>query len=85
MIAQNSGVELGKTSLPRVPQKYIINVFEDFECLDEVNPLLFSQLCMYYYADIVLAVVNEIQDKDGLVYTEEITKNKKGKIIDKKH
>ena len=30
-------------------------------------------------------MVNEIQDEDGLVYTEEITKNTKGKIIDKKH
>ena len=30
-------------------------------------------------------MVNEIHDKDGLVYTKEITKNKKGKIIDKKH
>ena len=33
---------------------------------------------------MVPAVVNEIQDKDGLVYTKEITKNKKGNVIDKK-
>ena len=44
----------------------------------------FSQLCIYYYADVVPAVVNEIQDDDGLVYTEEITKNKKGDIISEK-
>ena len=43
----------------------------------ESDPLLFSQLCIYYYADVVPAVVNEIQDEDGLVYTKEITKNKK--------
>ena len=66
-------------------KKYDIDVFEDFECLDGVNHLLFSQLCIYYCADVVPAVVNEIQDDDGLVYTEEITKNKRGKIIDKKH
>ena len=42
----------------------------DFEFPDGVNPLLFSQLCIYYYADVVPAVVNEIQDEDGLVYTE---------------
>ena len=48
-------------------------------------PLLFSKLCIYYYADAVPAVVNEIQDEEGLVYTEEITKNNKGKVIDKKH
>ena len=28
--------------------------------------------------------MNEIQDEDGLIYTEEITKNKKGNVIDKK-
>ena len=77
-------MELSKTSLPRVPQKYNIDVLEDFECLDGVNPLLFSQLCIYYYADVVPAVVNEKQNKDGLVYTKEITKNKKGNIMNKK-
>ena len=34
---------------------------------------------------MVPAVVNKICDEDGLVYTEEVTKNKKGNIIDKKH
>ena len=66
-------------------KKYNINVFEDFECPDRVNPLLFSQLCIYYYADVVPAVVNKICDEDGLVYTKEVTKNKKGNIIDKKN
>ena len=66
-------------------KKYNINVFEDFECPDGVNPLLSSQLYIYHYADVVPAVVNEIQDEDGLVYTEEITKNKEGKIINKRN
>ena len=70
-------MELGKTSFPRVPKKYNIDVFEDFEYPDGVNPLLFSQLCIYYYADVVPAVVNEIQDEDGLVYTKETTKTRK--------
>ena len=65
-------------------KKYNIDVFEDFECPDRVNPLLFSHLCIYYYADVVPALVNEIQDEDVLIYTKEITKNKKGNIIDKK-
>ena len=39
----------------------------------------------YYYADVVPAVVNEIQDEDGLVYTKEIIKNKKDNIINKKN
>ena len=34
---------------------------------------------------VVPAVVNKISDEDGLVYTKEVTKNKKGNIIDKKH
>ena len=59
-------------------------MFEDFECLDRVNPQLFSQLCIYYYADVVPAVVNKICDEDGLVYTKEVTKNKIGNVIDKK-
>ena len=66
-------------------KKYNIEAFEDFECPEGVNPLLFSQLCIYYYANVVQDVVNKIQDKDGLAYTEEITKDKKGKVIDKKN
>ena len=100
LITQNPNKVLDtdhKTRLPRIVGwnlvklvyqeflgKYDIDVFEDFECLDGVNPLLFSQLCIYYYADVVPAVVNKIQDEDGLVYTEEITKNKRGNIINKK-
>ena len=79
------GWNLVKLAYQEFLKKYNINVFEDFECPDGVNPLIFSQLCIYYYADVVPAVVNEIQDEDGLVYTKETTKNKKGNIIDKKH
>ena len=78
------GWNVVKLAYQKFLKKYNIGVFEDFECLDRVNPLLFSQLCIYYYADVVPAVVNEIWDEDGLVYTEEITKNKNGKIINKK-
>ena len=52
-------------------------MFENFKYPYGVNPLLFSQLCIYYYSDVVPAVVNEIQDDNGLICTEEITKNKK--------
>ena len=78
------GWSLVKLAYQEFLKKYNVDVFEDFECPDGVNPLLFSQLCIYYYADIVPAVVNEIQDEDGLVCTKEITKNKKGNIINKK-
>ena len=77
-------MELGKASIPRILHMHNIDVLEDFECLNGVNPLLFSQLCICYYADIVPAVVNEIQHEDRLAYTEEITKNREGKIVNKK-
>ena len=32
--------------------KYGEGKFNSFECLTGVNPLLFSQLCLYYYAEI---------------------------------
>ena len=78
------GWNLVKLAYQEFLKKYNIYVFEDFECPDRVNPLLFSQLCIYYYADVVPAVVNEIQDEGGLIYTKEVTKNKKGNVIDKK-
>ena len=59
------------------------SVFENLKCPKGVEPLLFSQLCIYYYADKVPAVINEIQIEDGLIYTEAVTKNKDGKIISK--
>ena len=45
----------------------------------------FSQVCIYYYADVVLAVVNANQEEDELVYTEEIIKNKEGKVVCEKN
>ena len=32
--------------------KYGEENFNSFQCLVGVNPLLFSQLCLYYYAEI---------------------------------
>ena len=32
--------------------KYGEGKFNSFECLAGVNPLLFSQICLYYYAKI---------------------------------
>ena len=78
------GWNLVKLAYQEFLKKYNIDVFEDFECPDGVNPLLFSQMCIYYYADVVPAVVNKKQDKDGFIYTEEVTKNRKGNIINKK-
>ena len=59
-------------------------MFENYECPEGVEPLLFSQLYIYYFGDKVPAVVHEIEAEDGLDYTEAITKNKDDKIILKK-
>ena len=61
-------------------KKHNINVFENFEYPHGINPLLFSQLCIFYYADVVPVILNEIQEEGGQVYTEKRTKNK-GKIV----
>ena len=33
-------------------EKYWGEIFNSFECLGGVNPLLFFQLCLYHYAEI---------------------------------
>ena len=33
-------------------EKYGGEIFNSFECLEGVNPLLYSQLCLYHYAEI---------------------------------
>ena len=60
-------------------------VFEDFKCPEGVEPLLFSQLCIYYYANKVPAVVHKIEAEDGLVYTKAVTKTRMANHLKKKH
>ena len=48
-----------------------------------VDPLLFSQLCVYDYTDVRPAVVNEVIEGD-CVYTESITTNMDGEVVYKK-
>ena len=33
-------------------EEYGGEIFNSFECLGRVNPLLFSQLCLYHYAEV---------------------------------
>ena len=61
--------------------KHNATIFENFECPKRTKPLLFSQLYIYYYNDIMPALVNEWEMEDGEIYTTVITKNKDGKII----
>ena len=78
------GWNLVRLAYEEFTKKHNPIVFENFECLEGVEHLLFSQLCIYYYVDKVPAVVHEIEAEDGLVCTEAITKSKAGKIIFKK-
>ena len=78
------GWNLVRLAYEEFTKKHNPIVFENFECPEGVKPLLFSQLCIYYYTDKVPAVVQEIETEDDLVYTDAVTKNKVGKIIFKK-
>ena len=40
--------KLVKLACQEFNKKHTTNVFEKFESLDEVDPLLFSQFCIYY-------------------------------------
>ena len=79
-----TGWNLVRLTYKEFTKKHNPFVFENFECPEGVELLLFLQLCKYYHADKVPAVINEIEAEDGLVYTEAVTKNKDGKIIFKK-
>ena len=64
-------------------RKYPVDVFSNFQCPQHVDPLLFSQLCVYYYTDVRPAEVNEVIEGD-CVYTESIVTNLDGKVVYKK-
>ena len=49
-----------------------------------MDPLLFSQLCVYLYTDVRPAVVNEVIEGD-CVYTEYITTNLDGEVVYEKN
>ena len=65
-------------------KEYPVEVFHSFQCLQNVDSLLFSQLCVYYYTIIRPAVVNKVIEAD-CVYTESITANLDGEVVCKKN
>ena len=64
-------------------KKYPVEVFNNFQCSQHVDPLLFSQLCVYYYTDVRPAEVNKVIEGD-CVYTESIVTNLDGEVVYKK-
>ena len=74
------GWNLIKLAYQEFIKKYPVEVFNSFQCPQNVDPLLFSQLCVYFYTDIWPAVVNEII-KGDCVYTESIATNLDGDVF----
>ena len=64
-------------------KKYPVEVFNNFQCPQHVDPLLFSQLCVYYYSDVGPAEVNKVIEGD-CVYTESIVTYLDGEVVYKK-
>ena len=62
-------VEPEKVGASGISKEYLIEVFNRFQCPQNIGQLLFSQLYVYYYTDIRPAVVNEVTESD-CVYTE---------------
>ena len=42
-------------------KKYLLEAFNRFQYPQNIDPLLFSQLCVHYYTDVRPAVVNEVK------------------------
>ena len=65
-------------------EKYGTAGFNCFTCLDRVNPLLFSQLCVYYYSDtskssrlgVSIQTVSHQQEQIEPPKTNDLCKNK---------
>ena len=81
--AWNHQMEPDKVVIPGTHKKYPVEVFNSFQGPQNVDSLLFSQLCVYYYTDIRPAVVNEVIEGD-CVYIEAIATNLDGEIVYKK-
>ena len=65
-------------------KRYPVEEFKSFQCPQNVDPLLFSQLCVYYYTDVRPAVVNEVIE-GYCAYTKSIATNLDGEVVYKKH
>ena len=77
--AWNHCMKPDKVGISGIHKKSPMEVFNNFQCPQNIDPLLFSQLCIYYYRDIRPAVVNEVIEGD-CIYTESITAGWRGGI-----
>ena len=55
-------------------------VFDSFDCPSSVSPLLFSQLCMYYYTDVYDIQTSGIHTVLSYTYGHDRPSNGKKKI-----
>ena len=75
---------LVKLAYQEFVKKYPAEVFNGFQCPQNIDPLLFSQLCINYHTDVRPPVVNEVIEGD-CIYTESIATNLNGEVVYKKH
>ena len=61
-------------------KKYSFEVFNNFQCPQNIDPLLLLQLCVYDYTDIRPAAFNEIEESNH-IYTESIITNNNGELV----
>ena len=73
-------LEPDKVGISGIHQKASVEVFNSFQYPQNVGPLLFFQLCVYYYTDVRPTVVKEVIEGDG-VYTESIATNLGGEVV----
>ena len=55
-------------------------MFENFESLKDTNSLLFLQLCIYYYTNIMSAVMNKVQMEDSQILLKPLFKTRMVKL-----
>ena len=77
-------MSLIKLAYQQFVKKHQKEVFSSFQCPQNVDLLLFFQLCVYYSTDIRPPVVNQVIEGD-CIYTESIATNLDREVVYKKH
>ena len=75
-------MEPGKITYEEFVKKYEDSHFDQFKCSASVNPLLFSQLCLFHYMEVRKQTVNVIHEH-GQIYMESTTTNSICKVVHK--
>ena len=77
------GWNLVRLAYEEFVKKYGDSNFDQFNCPASMDPLLFSQLCMFHYMEVRKPTFNEIHEQ-GQIYMEFIATNSIGEVVSKK-